>query len=207
MHAYIHIHVHTFIHHIHMKGKILELWEAVQHPQIFRPICFIFLLNATPATGATWFFFYTNTLHFSSAFMGTINVVGAVCSLAGVVFFGHDVHNGPRLCACACARARVHEHMRAHTHTETHLCVSLRQVPCQHALSAHSYLVDYHLNRLVIDDLCMNACGVCVCVCVCGVCECMCMCLRICVCVYVYICECMCVDMHTSVYTHIWYQS
>jgi hypothetical protein len=33
---------------------------------------FIFLLNATPSTGASWFFFYTDTLKFSSTFLGTI---------------------------------------------------------------------------------------------------------------------------------------
>ena len=78
-----------------MSGKMAELWDACQHPQIFRPILFVFMLNATPATGATWFYFYTNTLHFSSAFMGTINVVGAICALGGVVIFGKFLASTP----------------------------------------------------------------------------------------------------------------
>jgi folate/biopterin transporter len=78
-----------------MAGKLLELWEAFKHPQIFKPVLFVFMLNATPATGATWFYFYTNTLHFSSSFMGTINVVGAICSLGGVVIFGKFLANTP----------------------------------------------------------------------------------------------------------------
>jgi hypothetical protein len=28
-------------------------------PEIFRPAAFIFMLNSTPSTGSTWFFFYT----------------------------------------------------------------------------------------------------------------------------------------------------
>jgi hypothetical protein len=52
---------------------------------------FIFLLNSTPSTGSAWFFFYSSKppqgLGFSSEFLGTINVVGSVFNLAGVVFF------------------------------------------------------------------------------------------------------------------------
>jgi hypothetical protein len=52
---------------------------------------FIFILNATPSTGSAWFFFYSSKppqgLGFTSEFLGTINVVGSVFNLAGVVFF------------------------------------------------------------------------------------------------------------------------
>jgi len=78
-----------------MAGKLGELWEAFKHPQIYKPVAFVFMLNSTPATGATWFYFYTNTLHFSSSFMGTINVVGAVCSLGGVIIFGKFLASTP----------------------------------------------------------------------------------------------------------------
>uniref|UniRef100_A0A7S0EYR4 Major facilitator superfamily (MFS) profile domain-containing protein n=1 Tax=Hanusia phi TaxID=3032 RepID=A0A7S0EYR4_9CRYP len=78
-----------------MAGKLKELWEAFQHPQIYKPVAFVFMLNATPATGATWFYFYTNVLHFSSTFLGTINVVGAICSLGGVLIFGNFLANTP----------------------------------------------------------------------------------------------------------------
>ena len=37
-----------------MGQKLRELWAAFRRPEIFRPCLFIFMLNATPATGATW---------------------------------------------------------------------------------------------------------------------------------------------------------
>ena len=67
--------------------KLKELWHAFRRPEIFRPCLFIFMLNATPATGSTWFYFYTDVLHFSSTFLGTIGLVGSVCTLLGVFLF------------------------------------------------------------------------------------------------------------------------
>mmetsp|Transcript_17940 Transcript_17940/g.41474 ORF Transcript_17940/g.41474 Transcript_17940/m.41474 type:complete len:475 (-) Transcript_17940:344-1768(-) len=78
-----------------MGAKLRELWETFQQPMIFKPAMFVFLLNATPATGSTWFYFYTNVLHFSSTLLGTINVVGAVFSLGGVVLFGKYLSSMP----------------------------------------------------------------------------------------------------------------
>jgi len=75
----------------HERGKISSrlnaLWNAFSQPQIYKPCVFIFLLNATPSTGASWFFFYTDTLKFSSTFLGTIGLVGSVCTLIGVYVF------------------------------------------------------------------------------------------------------------------------
>ncbi len=78
-----------------MKGKLMELWDTFLRPEIFRPASFIFLLNSTPSTGSTWFFFYTDVLHFSSTLMGTINVVGAIFSLCGVLVFGKFLSSMP----------------------------------------------------------------------------------------------------------------
>mmetsp|Transcript_61891 Transcript_61891/g.128020 ORF Transcript_61891/g.128020 Transcript_61891/m.128020 type:complete len:505 (+) Transcript_61891:100-1614(+) len=75
--------------------KLKELWSAFMRPEIFKPVAFVFMLNATPATGSTWFYFYTNTLGFTSDFLGTINVVGAVCSLGGVLLFGNFLASTP----------------------------------------------------------------------------------------------------------------
>jgi hypothetical protein len=36
---------------------------------------------------AAWFFFYTDVLKFSSTFLGTVGLVGSVCTLAGVYVF------------------------------------------------------------------------------------------------------------------------
>ena len=78
-----------------MGGKLAELFEALKNPQIYKPVAVVFMLNGTPNTGSTWFYFYTSELHFTSSFMGTINVVGAICSLGGVVIFGKFLANTP----------------------------------------------------------------------------------------------------------------
>mmetsp|Transcript_16820 Transcript_16820/g.40310 ORF Transcript_16820/g.40310 Transcript_16820/m.40310 type:complete len:507 (-) Transcript_16820:70-1590(-) len=78
-----------------MGEKLNELFKAMMQPQILKPVAFVFMLNATPATGSTWFYFYTNTLGFTSGFLGTINVVGAVCSLGGVLLFGNFLSSTP----------------------------------------------------------------------------------------------------------------
>eukprot|EP00286_Rhodomonas_abbreviata_P023237 CAMPEP_0181301162 /NCGR_PEP_ID=MMETSP1101-20121128/7274_1 /TAXON_ID=46948 /ORGANISM="Rhodomonas abbreviata, Strain Caron Lab Isolate" /LENGTH=483 /DNA_ID=CAMNT_0023406443 /DNA_START=301 /DNA_END=1752 /DNA_ORIENTATION=- len=67
--------------------RLQGLFDAFRQPQVWRPCAFIFLLNATPATGATWFYFYTDVLKFSSSFLGTIGVVGACFTLLGVFVF------------------------------------------------------------------------------------------------------------------------
>uniref|UniRef100_A0A7S0E9A5 Major facilitator superfamily (MFS) profile domain-containing protein n=1 Tax=Hanusia phi TaxID=3032 RepID=A0A7S0E9A5_9CRYP len=70
-----------------LSNKLQQLWNAFKQPQIWRPCAFIFMLNATPATGATWFYFYTDVLKFSSEFLGTIGLVGSCFTLAGVFLF------------------------------------------------------------------------------------------------------------------------
>eukprot|EP00292_Cryptomonas_paramecium_P009397 CAMPEP_0113714328 /NCGR_PEP_ID=MMETSP0038_2-20120614/32546_1 /TAXON_ID=2898 /ORGANISM="Cryptomonas paramecium" /LENGTH=246 /DNA_ID=CAMNT_0000641273 /DNA_START=78 /DNA_END=815 /DNA_ORIENTATION=- /assembly_acc=CAM_ASM_000170 len=74
-----------------MRTKALELYRTVMMPEIFYPTAFIFILNSTPSTGSAWFYFYTSKpplgLGFSAEFMGTINVVGSIFNLAGVIFF------------------------------------------------------------------------------------------------------------------------
>eukprot|EP00287_Rhodomonas_sp_CCMP768_P011516 CAMPEP_0196732578 /NCGR_PEP_ID=MMETSP1091-20130531/11949_1 /TAXON_ID=302021 /ORGANISM="Rhodomonas sp., Strain CCMP768" /LENGTH=427 /DNA_ID=CAMNT_0042075873 /DNA_START=1 /DNA_END=1284 /DNA_ORIENTATION=+ len=75
--------------------RLQALWDAFRKPEIWRPCAFIFLLNATPATGATWFYFYTDVLKFSSSFLGTIGVVGACCTLLGVFVFDATLKQAP----------------------------------------------------------------------------------------------------------------
>jgi folate/biopterin transporter len=74
-----------------MKNKVQQLYRTVMLPEIFYPTAFIFALNATPSTGSAWFYFYSSKpplgLGFTAEFLGTINVVGSVFNLAGVVFF------------------------------------------------------------------------------------------------------------------------
>ncbi|KAJ1483450.1 folate-biopterin transporter, partial [Baffinella frigidus] len=72
-----------------------ELWAALRQPAIWRPCMFIFMLQATPSTGASWFFFYTDVLKFSSTFLGTVGLVGSVCTLLGVYVFDATLKSVP----------------------------------------------------------------------------------------------------------------
>jgi folate/biopterin transporter len=74
-----------------MRRQARELYRTIMMPEIFYPCAFIFLLNATPSTGSAWFYFYSSKpplgLGFSPTFLGTVNVVGSIFNLGGVVLF------------------------------------------------------------------------------------------------------------------------
>lgn len=66
---------------------IRSIYRTFCHPQIWKPCAFLLFFHATPSTGATWFYFYTDVTEFSSTFQGTMALVGSVFSLLGVFFF------------------------------------------------------------------------------------------------------------------------
>ena len=70
-----------------LKSQAKQLINTMLLPNILRPCVFIFLLNGTPSSGATWFYFYTDVLKFDSEFIGLIGTVGSIAQLAGVVLF------------------------------------------------------------------------------------------------------------------------
>jgi folate/biopterin transporter len=70
-----------------IKGQAKQLINTLFLPNILRPCIFIFLLNGTPSSGATWFYFYTDVLKFDSEFIGLIGTVGSIAQLAGVFLF------------------------------------------------------------------------------------------------------------------------
>lgn len=74
-----------------LPDKVRELYRTIMMPEIFYPTAFIFLLNATPGTGSAWFYFYSSKpplgLGFSSTFLGTMNVVGSIANLGGIMLF------------------------------------------------------------------------------------------------------------------------
>mmetsp|Transcript_54127 Transcript_54127/g.128579 ORF Transcript_54127/g.128579 Transcript_54127/m.128579 type:complete len:489 (+) Transcript_54127:80-1546(+) len=82
-----------------MKRQAKELYKTIMLPEIFYPCAFIFLLNATPSTGSAWFFFYSSKpplgLGFTPTFLGTVNIVGSVFNLGGVVLFQAFLKNMP----------------------------------------------------------------------------------------------------------------
>jgi len=64
-----------------------KLYRTFRHPRIWQPVAFLFLFNATPSAGSTWFYFYTDVTKFSSTFLGTMGLVGSIFSLLGVLLF------------------------------------------------------------------------------------------------------------------------
>lgn len=78
-----------------VKKNVQKLFRAFCHPQICKPVLFLFAFNATPASGSTWFFFYTDVTKFSSTFLGTMGLVGSIFSLLGVVLFDATLRKVP----------------------------------------------------------------------------------------------------------------
>ncbi|EKX50578.1 hypothetical protein GUITHDRAFT_103804 [Guillardia theta CCMP2712] len=74
-----------------LSNKVRALYLTLMMPEILYPTLFIFMLNATPSTGSAWFYFYSSKpplgVGFSAEFLGTINVVGSIFNLAGVILF------------------------------------------------------------------------------------------------------------------------
>lgn len=70
-----------------IKSQAKQLINTMLLPNILRPCIFIFLLNGTPSSGSTWFYFYTDVLKFDSEFIGLIGTVGSIAQLAGVFLF------------------------------------------------------------------------------------------------------------------------
>ncbi|GER32269.1 major facilitator superfamily protein [Striga asiatica] len=66
------------------KKSITQLWEAVKKPHVFLPTLFIFLWQATPQSDSAMFYFTTNELGFTPEFLGRVNLITSVASLAGV---------------------------------------------------------------------------------------------------------------------------
>lgn len=56
----------------------------VTKKEIVGPISFIFLFMATPNTGSSMFYFYTNRLGFAPEFMGELKLVHAVANIIGI---------------------------------------------------------------------------------------------------------------------------
>jgi folate/biopterin transporter len=78
-----------------VQGNMRKLYRTFCHPRIWKPVAFLFFFNVTPSAGATWFFFYTDVVHFSSTFLGTMNLVGSLCSLVGVLLFDATLRSIP----------------------------------------------------------------------------------------------------------------
>jgi hypothetical protein len=59
----------------------------VTKKEILGPILFIFLFMATPNTGSSMFYFYTNSLKFEPEFMGELKLVHALANIIGIQIY------------------------------------------------------------------------------------------------------------------------
>ena len=70
-----------------VKGQIKQLWAALKQKQIWLPIAFLFVWQATPTADSAFFFFSTNELGFEPEFLGRVRLVTSFASLVGIFLF------------------------------------------------------------------------------------------------------------------------
>ncbi|MDJ0592359.1 MAG: folate/biopterin family MFS transporter [Pleurocapsa sp. MO_226.B13] len=78
-----------------VKGQIEQLWGAVKQRQVWLPIAFLFVWQATPTADSAFFFFSTNELGFSPEFLGRVRLVTSLASLVGIYLFQRYLKNVP----------------------------------------------------------------------------------------------------------------
>ena len=70
-----------------VKGQIKQLWSALKQKQVWLPIAFLFVWQATPTADSAFFFFSTNELGFEPEFLGRVRLVTSFASLVGIFLF------------------------------------------------------------------------------------------------------------------------
>jgi folate/biopterin transporter len=70
-----------------IRTQIQQLRGAIAQKQIWLPVTFLFLWQATPSSDAAFFFFTTNELGFEPEFLGRVRLVTSVAALVGVWIF------------------------------------------------------------------------------------------------------------------------
>ena len=70
-----------------VKQQIEQLWGAVKQRQVWLPIAFLFVWQATPTADSAFFFFSTNELGFEPEFLGRVRLVTSFASLVGIFLF------------------------------------------------------------------------------------------------------------------------
>ena len=70
-----------------VKGQIKQLWGALKQKQVWLPIAFLFVWQATPTADSAFFFFSTNELGFEPEFLGRVRLVTSFASLVGIFLF------------------------------------------------------------------------------------------------------------------------
>ncbi|MEM7590934.1 MAG: folate/biopterin family MFS transporter [Cyanobacteria bacterium P01_A01_bin.83] len=67
--------------------QIKQLWSALKQKQVWLPIAFLFVWQATPTADSAFFFFSTNELGFEPEFLGRVRLVTSFASLVGIFLF------------------------------------------------------------------------------------------------------------------------
>ena len=70
-----------------VKVQIKQLWSALKQKQVWLPIAFLFVWQATPTADSAFFFFSTNELGFEPEFLGRVRLVTSLASLIGIFLF------------------------------------------------------------------------------------------------------------------------
>ncbi|HEY9769395.1 MAG TPA: folate/biopterin family MFS transporter [Coleofasciculaceae cyanobacterium] len=70
-----------------VKGQMKQLWSALKQKQVWLPIAFLFVWQATPTADSAFFFFSTNELGFEPEFLGRVRLVTSLASLIGIFLF------------------------------------------------------------------------------------------------------------------------
>jgi folate/biopterin transporter len=69
------------------KQQAKQLKNALTHQEIWLPVAFLFLWQATPSSDSAFFFFTTNDLGFNPEFLGRVRLVTSLASLLGIWIF------------------------------------------------------------------------------------------------------------------------
>jgi folate/biopterin transporter len=69
------------------KAHLKQIRSAITQKQIWLPVSFVFLWQATPSSDSAFFFFSTNDLGFQPEFLGRVRLVSSIASLVGVWMF------------------------------------------------------------------------------------------------------------------------
>jgi folate/biopterin transporter len=69
------------------RAQLGQVKQAIMRKQIWLPVLFVFLWQATPSSDSAFFFFTTNELGFPPEFLGRVRLVTSIASLVGVWVF------------------------------------------------------------------------------------------------------------------------
>ena len=76
-----------------IQNQLTQLKNTLQNPNIYLPVLFIFMWQATPTADSAMFFYSSNELHFQPEFLGRVRLAANIASLIGIVLFRTKLKN------------------------------------------------------------------------------------------------------------------